>query len=129
MNYLEIEIDEVLKNLDIKNQKLDSSQLEDLIKSICLKFFKTKSLNLDPTKLKTKHKEHNPEYWKNISIHTHDNSFFLIVTDSSNRAWKIEDPTKLHAILSETTGFPFWAIGSDFQSLIYIDDHDCVSVA
>ncbi|XKU42979.1 hypothetical protein BG51_09775 [Pseudomonas [fluorescens] ATCC 17400] len=66
MNYLEEELDEVLKTLKITSKKLNPEELETLILNLTKKYFKTEKNVLDPLDFNEKHTEHNPDFWKQI---------------------------------------------------------------
>ena len=126
MNYLEEEIDEALKTLEVNAIKLESGELTALISALTKKFFTVESNVLDPVNLNERTTEHNPKFWQEIQHQIHKQGLIFLVYDSRYRAWKVDNAQDITSILGETTGYPFWVTDNDLTFLVHMDDHDCV---
>ncbi len=118
MSALETEIDEVLENSCIENKKFNADELKALSASLCQKFCRTGCSILNPTELKTKHTEHTPGFWNEVSEPIHQDHLIVMVFGTAYRAWEIESSRQLEGILFETTGYPFWVTDTRFSFLI-----------
>lgn len=126
MNYLEEELDEVLKILKITSKKLNPEELETLILNLTKKYFKTEKNVLDPLDFNEKHTEHNPDFWKQIPERIKKTDLIFLVFDTDYRGWKLKNAHDLALVVGETTGYPFWLTEQDLSFLVHLDDHDCV---
>ena len=129
MSYLETEINESIEKLGIQNKKISPKDLDTLMESLGKTFFCEGANCLDPTQLRVKSAEHNPNFWQEVSGRIHSDQLILIVLDTSYRAWEIGPPQQLQRVLADTTGYPFWVTDVSFSFLIHMDDHDCASLA
>lgn len=129
MNYLEVEIDDVLDSLRIDHKKLTTEEVSSLIKALTRSFFTTEKPTLDPMNFNETNSEYNSNFWKEITKHIKKTDLTLIVYDTNYRAWRINTPQDIEALIGETTGYPFWLTDGNLTFLIHLDDHDCVSSA
>lgn len=126
MSYLEEEIDEAFRSLEISSRKLQVDETTALINDLTKKFFKSESRFLDPVELNEKNSEHNPNFWKEIQYYINKKDLILLVLDSTYWGWEIDNAQDIASILGETTGYPFWVTDSKLTFLVHMDDHDCV---
>ncbi|WP_315337747.1 hypothetical protein [Pseudomonas grimontii] len=126
MNYLEEEINEAFRSLEISSRKLQIDETTALINDLTKKFFKSESSFLDPVELNEKNSEHNPNFWKEIQYRINKKDLILLVLDSTYWGWEIDNAQDIASILGETTGYPFWVTDSKLTFLVHMDDHDCV---
>ncbi|RDS92666.1 hypothetical protein [Pseudomonas fluorescens] len=126
MSYLEEEIDDAFRSLEISSRKLQTYETTALINNLTKKFFKSESSFLDPVELNEKNSEHNPNFWKEIQYRINQKDLILLVLDSTYSGWEIDNAQDIASILGETTGYPFWVTDSKLTFLVHMDDHDCV---
>ncbi|WGT28313.1 hypothetical protein [Pseudomonas marginalis] len=126
MSYLEEEIDDAFRSLEINSRKLQTYETTALINNLTKKFFKSESSFLDPVELNEKNSEHNPNFWKEIQYRINQKDLIFLVLDSTYSGWEIDNAQDIASILGETTGYPFWVTDSKLTFLVHMDDHDCV---
>ncbi|MFL1479446.1 hypothetical protein [Pseudomonas grimontii] len=126
MSYLEEEIDDAFRSLEISSRKLQTYETTALINNLTKKFFTFESSFLDPVELNEKNSEHNPNFWKEIQYRINQKDLILLVLDSTYSGWEIDNAQDIASILGETTGYPFWVTDSKLTFLVHMDDHDCV---
>ena len=126
MNYLEEEIDEALNTLKIEHKKIVERKIDQLIKSLTKKYFKTESTILDAMEFNETKIEHNPNFWQEIKNRIKKPDLILLVFDTDYRAWNINNSQDLESLIGETTGYPFWLTDRNLTFLLHLDDHDCI---
>jgi len=126
MSYLEEEIDDAFRSLEISSRKLQTYETTALINNLTKKFFKFEGSFLDPVELNEKNSEHNPNFWKEIQYRINQKDLIFLVLDSTYSGWEIDNAQDIASILGETTGYPFWVTDSKLTFLVHMDDHDCV---
>lgn len=129
MSYLEKELDQAIKTLEINSRKLEPGELTDLISALTKTFYKSQSNILDPIHMNEKSAEHNPNFWQEIQHRVNEKDLILLVCDSKYRGWQIESAHDVTSLLGETTGYPFWLTDTNLTFLLHMDDHDCVTWA
>jgi hypothetical protein len=126
MNYLEEEIDEALNTLKIERKKIVKREIDQLIKSLTKKYFKTESTILDAMEFNETETEHNPSFWQEIENRVKKPDLILLVFDTDYRAWIINNSQDLEPLIGETTGYLFWLIDRNLTFLLHLDHHDCI---
>ncbi|WP_143068318.1 hypothetical protein [Deinococcus reticulitermitis] len=129
MGYIESEIREVAKLLNIPIIALDSDESSEFHKLLAKEYALTRFAIPYWEQLNTSISSHDMDGWKKIGSILADGKLLLLFDELEEKSvFEFDNSDDLVRVLSESTGFVFYVSPLDLSELICFNDHDMLMV-